>query len=306
MITVLLATYNGEKHLRAQLDSLLAQTYSDFKILIRDDGSTDDTLSIISEYKQKHADKISLLLGEPTGSACGNFSRLFDEADDDYIMFCDQDDVWLPEKIEKTLCFMQECEAQHPNTPILVHSDLRVVDGKLNTICDSFFAFQQIPQDRVTLSRLLVQNYVTGCTMMINRRLKTLCGSIPKECAMHDWWLVLVCALFGEIVCINTPTMLYRQHGGNQVGAKAAKGIGFIKRKLQTLDRVRDNYNATYIQAQILLKRYRDDISPDAKKILEAYCEMAHGTKFRKIRLMRKYDFKKSTTIRVIGQYFLM
>ena len=306
MITVLLATYNGKKHLGAQLDSLLAQSYKDFKIIIRDDGSTDGTTDIINRYASENPDKISVASGTPTGSACGNFSALFDLADDDYIMFCDQDDIWLPEKIEKTLAAMQKAEQNNPDTPILVHSDLRVVDENLDTVCESFFDFQQIFQNKVTLPRLLVQNYVTGCTMMINRKLKTLCGSIPEECAMHDWWLALVCSLFGEIVCIDEPTMLYRQHGGNQVGAKAAKGVGFIKRKLATINRVRENYNATYTQARIMLERYRDTIAEEQLEILEAYCQMARSGKLKKIRLMRTYDFRKCTALRVIGQYFLM
>ena len=100
--------------------------------------------------------------------------------------------------------------------------------------------------------------------------------------------------------------MLYRQHGGNQVGAKAAKGIGFVKRKLQTLDRVRGNYTATYVQAKILLERYGEQLSNKDKDILEAYCSMTQKNKLQKIKLLRKYDFRKSTTIRVIGQYFLM
>ncbi len=306
MITVLLATYNGEAHLCAQLDSLLAQSYKDFRIVIRDDGSSDGTVDIINRYAKENPEKISIAIGEPTGSACGNFSALFDLVDDDYIMFCDQDDIWLPDKIEKTLGYMLEAEEQYPDTPILVHSDLRVVDGNLNTVCESFFEFQQILQDKVTLPRLLVQNYVTGCTMMLNRKLKTLCGSIPKECAMHDWWLALVCSLFGKIICINEPTMLYRQHGGNQVGAKAAKGIGFIKRKLETLDRVRENYNATYIQAKILLERYCDKISEKQLQVLRAYCQIEHSSRFKKIRLMHRYDFRKCTRLRVLGQYFLM
>ena len=306
MITVLLATYNGARHIREQIDSLLAQTYSNFKIIISDDGSSDETPLIIDEYCKKYPDKISLIKGEPTGSACGNFSALFEAVDDDYIMFCDQDDVWLPKKIETTMSAMKAAEEKSPNCPVLVHSDLHVVDGELNTICESFFEFQQIFQNKVTLPRLLVQNYVTGCTVMINRPLKELCGKIPYECAMHDWWLALVASLFGEIVCIERPLMLYRQHGGNQVGAKAAKGIGFIKRKLETLDRVRENYNATYIQAKILNERYGDRLSVEKREILEAYCSMSHKTKLQKIRLLRKYDFRKGTRLRVFGQYILM
>ncbi len=304
MITVLLAVYNGEKYLKEQIESILNQSVKDIKILIRDDGSTDNSAEIISFYCDKYPNKISSIVGLPTGSAIGNFSKLLKNCDSDYIMFSDQDDVWLPDKIEKTLAAMQSAEQMSEN-PILVHTDLKVVNQNLDEIAPSFFEFQKLIQKDITLPKLLVQNYVTGCTIMINRALREKCGEIPGECIMHDWWLALDAVLFGEIICINEPTMLYRQHDANQVGAKAAYGVSFIKRKLSTLDNVRENYNATYVQAKALLECYGDALNDQQRKTIEKYCEIPKMNKFKKISTIRKHGFKKCTKLRVMGQYFL-
>ncbi len=305
MVTVLLAVYNGEKYLAAQLDSLLSQTIKDIKILIRDDGSTDGSEKIINEYLNNYPEKIKLICGEPTKSACGNFKQLLKSADDDYIMFCDQDDVWLPEKIEVTLKKMRELEFGFDG-PVLIHSDLYVVDSALNTISPSFFEYQGLTKAEDRLPRLLVQNCVTGCTVMINRKLKEICGEIPNECAMHDWWLALVASLFGKIGFIETPLILYRQHEYNQVGAKSSKGIGFIKRKLGDINTVKKNYSATYIQAEILRERFNGSLNPEKLEIINAYCSIPSLCKIKRIATLKKYNFYKSTTLRIIGQYFFV
>lgn len=305
MVTILLAVYNGEKYLKAQIESILSQSFKDFKIIIRDDGSTDKSVDIINYYCNEYPDKISCMGGDPTGSAKLNFAELLDSCEADYIMFCDQDDVWLPTKIEKTLAAMQLAE-DDGKTPVLVHTDLKVVDNQLCEISPSFFEFQKLYQSDITLPKLLVQNYVTGCTVMINRALRQKCGKIPQDCIMHDWWLALVAILFGKLICINEPTMLYRQHSDNQVGAKAAYGIALVKRKLATLDKVRENYNATYSQAESLLKKFDHSLSEAQRQTLEAYCKIKNMNKFQKIQAVRKYGFKKGTRLRIIGQYFLM
>lgn len=306
MITVLLAVFNGERYLKQQIDSILSQTVTDIKVVIRDDGSIDASPRIIDDYCSKYPQIISKLEGKPTGSAKQNFSELLYKTDDDYIMFCDQDDVWLPKKAEKTLAAVRNAEGENREIPVLAHSDLKVVDQDLNVISNSFFEFQRLNQNNITLPKLLVQNYVTGCTVMINRALKQVCGRIPEECVMHDWWLALAAQLFGKIICIQEPTMLYRQHSENQVGAKAAYGMALIRRKLQTLDEVKKNYNATYNQAQALLNCYRGRLNQNQFEILQAYVKMQKMQKLKKIRTMQKYGFKKGTRLRVIGQYFLM
>lgn len=305
MVTILLAVYNGEKYLKEQIESLLNQTVKDIKIVIRDDGSTDNSIGIINEFYARFPDKISVITGAPTGSAKQNFAELLAACDDDYIMFCDQDDVWYPYKVELTLISMKKAEAGKKNKPVLVHTNLAVVDEKLNVISSSFFDYQKISRV-MSLPQLLVQNNVTGCTVMINHALKEKCGDIPSECIMHDWWLALVATAFGKIDYTREATMYYRQHSGNQVGAKASYGIAFIKRKLATLNEVRKNYNATYTQAKAFLERYGDCLTQKQYDMIKTYCEIPNMCKLKKIKVVNKYGFKKCTRLRVIGQYILM
>lgn len=305
MITVLLAVYNGEKYLREQIESILNQSVSDIRIVIRDDGSVDKSNGIIEEYLQKFPERISVLTGAPTKSASANFGELLRCCDDDYIMFADQDDVWFADKVQKTFDCMLKTENGDTSVPVLVHGDLTVTDADLKVINKSFFDYQRIIPDDLSLNRLLVQNYVTGCTVMINRALKDKAMPMPQGVAMHDWWLALVAAAFGKIATVRAPLMYYRQHGDNQVGAKAGGGAAMLARKLKTLGTVRKNYEATYRQAELLLKSYGDILPDSEKALLNAYSSMKYMGRLEKIKTIKEYNFKKCTRLRVIGQYFL-
>ncbi len=305
MITVLLAVYNGEKYLREQLDSIINQPVSDIKIVIRDDGSSDASNAIISEYAEKYPERITVLSGAPSGGAAANFAEMLKVADDDYIMFADQDDVWFENKVQKTFDAMLTAENGDVDTPVLVHTDLTVTDDKLNVISNSFFSYQKIFPKDLSLARLLVQNYVTGCTVMINRALKNRAMPMPHDVAMHDWWLALTAAAFGKIMTVNEPTMYYRQHSDNEVGAKAGGGFGFFIRKLRTLNTVRGNVAATYRQGELLLDAYGEMLSDRDTEILNAFTGMKNAPRLKKIRTIRKYNLKKCTRLRVLGQYLI-
>src|SRR5512140_193663 len=162
MIDVLLATYQGGAYLPAQLDSLLAQAHGDFHVLVRDDGSTDETRAVLERYAAQHPNRITVLPadGQRLGAA-GSFARLLGESRGRYVMFCDQDDVWLPDKIALTLATMRELGRAHGEAaPLLVSTDLEVVDEQLGVIDESFWHFQRIHPERLNrLSRVLVQNF---------------------------------------------------------------------------------------------------------------------------------------------------
>jgi glycosyltransferase involved in cell wall biosynthesis len=246
MIDILLATYNGRKYLREQIDSILAQSCQDWQLLIRDDGSDDDTLSIIKDYAIKYPVKIKLI--EDNSGRLGvklNFKRLLEHSTAEYLMFCDQDDVWLPQKIEATLNLMEATEEEYPNKPILVHTDLRVVDSQLKTIAKSMWRYQRTsPETGNNLNKVTLQNVATGCTIMINRKAKTISLPIPEEAVMHDWWIVINVAKHGKIVYVPDQLVLYRQHPNNAVGAKkVSKRSYFRKHHLFSLKkRVLDHY----------------------------------------------------------------
>ena len=223
LIDILLATWNGEQYLAEQIDSVLAQTWTDWRLLARDDGSSDGTVEILKQYESKYPERIHIIRDSKANlGASGNFSVLMEHSDADYLMFCDQDDVWLPEKIEILMGAMAELENEcGQDMPLLVHSDLTVVDDRLQPIAPSFWHYQQLnPKKGRFLNRLLIQNVVTGCALLMNRRTKELALPVPTDARMHDWWIALVAAAFGRISYVQNPLVKYRQHGGNKLGAK--------------------------------------------------------------------------------------
>ena len=234
MIEILLATCNGEKYLEAQLISLLGQSFKEWNVLIHDDGSTDNTVKIIEKYQAKFPEQIIFLNdGFMTGGAKNNFSHLMFHTSSPYIMFCDQDDIWNKDKVGITLNKMRKAEKEHPGLPILVHTDLEVVDGDLHTIAKSMLSYQRLPKLLNSLDEHLVQNIVTGCTVMINRNAVEVSLPIPVEAIMHDWWVTLkVLSNHGAVVFVEQSTILYRQHDANSVGSKKVNLLYLIKKLL--------------------------------------------------------------------------
>lgn len=224
-VAILLAAYNGVQFLSAQIDSVLAQTYGNIKLYIHDDGSSDNTLEIAEKYESSQRDKIVVFRdGIKCGGAKQNFIHLLKSVygKSDYYMFCDQDDVWLPEKISVTLEKMKQSESDFGKIPILVHTDLTVVDKNLNVLSESMVRYQKIKiSNNHSLLKLSLENTVTGCTVMINSALAGKLINIPSEAVMHDWWAGLTALVYGgKVIYLNKSTVLYRQHGKNSVGTQ--------------------------------------------------------------------------------------
>lgn len=221
MIGILLCTYNGEKYLSQQIDSLLNQTFQDFIIYIHDDGSTDQTNKIIQQYKNAYTNKIIILEDNKKGrGAKDSFMWLLNEVSADYYMFCDQDDIWLKTKIEDTYRRMQEVEKQYKNKPIVIHTDLTLVDKNLNTIYPSFWKYANMHVDiSKKFKYLCLGNIVTGCTMLFNNMAKSISlNQTNKYVPLHDYWIALVTAQNGIVENLKKQTILYRQHEYNVIG----------------------------------------------------------------------------------------
>lgn len=219
-INILLATYNGGRFLVPLLESLLKQSHVKFKLLVSDDGSSDDTNLILSNYEKSYPERIQRLPFRSCHGACANFAYLMQSTTADYVFLADQDDVWDADKMIFTLSAMLELENVYgKGTPLLVHTDLRVVDKDLNLISTSFLRFMRLRSDRFGFNDLLLQNAITGCALLANRALIERALPIPSAAAMHDWWLGLVASAFGTVVFLNRPTIAYRQHDSNTVGA---------------------------------------------------------------------------------------
>lgn len=303
MIEILLATYNGEKYVKELLDSILNQTYQNFKILVRDDGSTDTTVDIIRDYIKHYPQKIELL---QDAAICKrpekNFFQLIGYAEAPYVMFADQDDVWLPTKLEAMHAKMQELEQNRgKETPTLVFCDYRLVDEQLQELnFDS--SNSQIAACHLELNRLLVQNYVTGCTVMVNRSLYTKLGAYDEAIEMHDWWAALHASALGVIHHLPEQFVLYRQHGNNCVGEVNIKSFNYRINKF--LDKKTRTAQLRYLaQAKLLLERQNKNLSPDNKKMLKDFIAVWESKcKAKRACRLLKGKFLKSDVVRILGQ----
>ncbi|MCR5568378.1 MAG: glycosyltransferase family 2 protein [Paludibacteraceae bacterium] len=239
-IAVLLASYNGSKRLPRLLDSILAQTNHDWRIYAHDDGSSDATVDLLDDFAEKHPGKLNVIGREVTRlGAKGNFMWLLEHVQADYYMFCDQDDIWMPDKIQTTFLYLRELESSNPESPVCVHTDLSVCDADYNIVHPSLWKVSKVvPQWQEHPDRLLVANCVTGCTMMFNERVRLLSLPMPGYVPMHDLWVAYQTVANGGVLShIAQPTMLYCQHGGNEVGAVNVES-GYVLAKLKSLKRV--------------------------------------------------------------------
>ncbi len=303
MIDILLAAYNGERYISEQIESIINQTYTDWILYIKDDCSTDRTVDIVREYEKKYSEKIKVIVSDkPSGSAKDNFFSMLKYSKNNYIMTCDQDDVWLPDKIEITYGKMKETERVYKEVPILVHTDLKVVDENLDIISDSLLKMQNLDSGRDKLNNLLVQNVVTGCTVMVNKKLLEYIKTIPKYAVMHDWWMALIASSLGKIVFIEKPTVLYRQHKYNDVGAKDVKSANYILKRLSNINQIKKSIRDTYLQSGEILDLLGRFIEKDRYLIIEQYSLMIKFNKLKKIQVLLKYKLCKNSLTRVLGQ----
>ena len=306
-IDILMSTYNGERFIRDQLDSIFNQNIVDWRLIIRDDGSSDATCQIISEYQKKNPGKILVVedAGENLG-ACQSFFRLMPHSTAKYIFFCDQDDIWVHDKMEMQIHAMQKIEATSvKGCPILVHSDLKVVNEHQELISESFWQYQKIrPNQMRKLNRVLVQNYVTGCTMLINNPLLEFARSGVTNPIMHDWWILLIATAKGKVVTMEKATVFYRQHAENEIGAVRWSLLVAVKKMITGKKLLHDSLSKTKRQAEGLLD---SGILPgEPAEIVKRYVDM-YKKKYcvRRIEWFRMRFFKYGF-LRNIAMFFLI
>ncbi len=258
-ILILLSTYNGEKYIKTQLDSILSQIGVEPSILIRDDGSNDKTIDIINSYISKY-NNIRIIIGENLGYAL-SFTELLKYAytsykDIDFYAFADQDDVWLPNKLSKAI----EKISQEPSKiPITYCSNTTLVDQNLNIL---HYSWNIKPSD-ITKSRSLIQNFATGCTMVFNRKaVEVYVKHLPKEIKIHDYLMYQICIFMGKVLYDEESYILYRQHGNNQIGKPS-----FIKRmKIRTKGLYKQHTHEN--RNKIFLDTFKSELSEEDVKLI--------------------------------------
>ena len=216
-VLVLLSTYNGEKYLKEQIDSVLAQKNVDLDILVRDDGSTDNTVSLLESIEKLYSN-VNVIYGSNVGCA-QSFGILIREAytnieNYSYYAFCDQDDVWFENKIEEAIKHLSEYEKDKPN---LYCSNLIVTDKRLNPIGYKYDESVKL----LTKGESLVCSIATGCTMLFNKKVVQLFSKMtPRRMIVHDLWIFHTCLFLGNVFYDSNGFVFYRQHGSNVIGAK--------------------------------------------------------------------------------------
>jgi glycosyltransferase involved in cell wall biosynthesis len=307
-VEIVMSTYNGAPYLGEQLQSIFQQTYRDFHFWVRDDGSTDGTPQILADYAQRHRGSMSIVRDENANlGVCASFSKALEHTRANYIMLSDQDDVWLPRKIAVTLQALQALEQRFgKDHPMLVHTDLHVVDRGLCKICDSCWQYLAIDVDRgAELSRLLIQNIITGCTCMINRALLRKALPISPQAVIHDWWLGLIASAFGHIDYLSEATVLYRQHAHNSVGAPRYGFPYGIQRLLHLLQGypVYSGLSETARQAADFLERFAAELPEEKRRIIEAFIRINTFSSTRKAVSLLRHGYRKHGLLRNLGMF---
>ena len=309
-VDIICSVCDGALYVPAFLQSLKTQTHPRWRLWIRDDGSSDASAAIVNSFASADSRIRSMQSGGGRLGVVGAFGWLFERlpADTEYVMFADQDDVWLPEKIERTLAAMLVAE-QRSTGPVLVHSDLVVVDTELNEIDRSFWHFADVNPDSPSLRHMIVKNVVTGATAMLNRALRERVGTIPPAAAVHDWWVACVARAFGQIAVLRAPTVLYRQHGGNSIGARrpsSALAWHDVPREAPgafgRAAKVRAGIAAAARQARAFLDRYHDDLSAADRQFLASYARIPERAYLlRKLDILRMQLLAENGFIQNVG-----
>lgn len=279
MIDVLLATYNGARFLPEQLLSLEQQTFTDWRLVVRDDGSSDGSLELVRDWAARTGKPVHMVEdGRKNLGASGNFAALLGLSEAPHFAFCDQDDFWLPNKLSLMRDHLVAAEARcGQDKPLFAYSDLRLADAELREFHPSFRAFASLstPQPGKSLPRLLLQNIVVGCASMGNAALRRAALPIAPEAVMHDWWLALVASGTGDLVDVPEATILYRQHGKNASDPVDWSWGSMIARVAlnpgASLKRARSFIDATQRQAQALHNRFEARLDSEVAEIVREY-----------------------------------
>ncbi len=310
IVDIICSVLNGERYLDQFLDSLSTQTHADWRLWVRDDGSSDRSMEIVVARAAADSRVRILHVGGPRLGIAGAYGWLLERAPRDahVIMTADVDDVWLPHKIERTLDAMRRAESGWGSaTPILVHTDLTVVDERLDVVHHSYWAHSALAPEPATLRRQIVRNLVAAPTLMMNAALREAIGATPAAALYQDWWYGLVALVTGRIVTVREPTVLYRQHGGNSVGARDPRVelgalLSTVANAFRGTPEFRRDLERLAGQAQALLDRYGDRLSASDRALVSGISTLPRRPFIgRKLDTLRYRVLPEEGLLRTIG-----
>jgi len=304
-VCILLAAYDGRKYIREMIESILSQDCDNWILILSDDG--DKTADILEEYAQAYPECIiHYQSGMRFGSAKAHFLHLLEHFHDaDYIMFADQDDVWKHDKVSATLQKMHDIEIDR-KVPSLVHTDLHVVSAEGASIDSSFAHYEMIDCNNVSFNQMILQNVVTGCTMLFNKSLAELVCRVPvmcKDIVIHDWWIALIASAFGRIEFLNCPTIDYRQHGNNSVGAVNIRNLRYVLKKTFVNRDYKEGYWNSIRQTAFFFDSYGDLLTEDKIQVVKAFLATENKGKLIRWHMYSRYKLWKKSIIGGIVQF---
>ncbi|MCB2862764.1 glycosyltransferase family 2 protein [Streptococcus suis] len=293
-VNILMSTYNGQQFLAEQIRSIQEQSYTDWTLFIRDDGSSDRTREIIKDFVEQ--DQRIHFIDVETDENLGvikSFHRLLKCQKADYYFFSDQDDVWLPDKLEASL---QESQIYPPDQPLMVYMDLTVVNQDLHVMTESMIRSQSHHANTLLVEEL-TENTVTGGVAMINHSLAEL-WSGTEDILMHDWYLALLASALGKLVFIDKPGELYRQHADNVLGARTlSKRFKKWIRPHILFAVYWDLIKNSQKQARHLLQM---PLSQSNRELIEAFVTIMDKPMLERFRILRKYGLRKNKTFHTL------
>lgn len=277
-VAILMSTYNGEKYIKEQIESLLSQTYRNIEIYIRDDGSKDNTIKIIKNYKEKN-NNIILKEGKNIGFINSFFELLSLCNDADYYAYCDQDDIWMEDKIERAVKFLGKTDE---NKPALYFSNSDYYDSDMNFLATA-------EKNKIyNFRNSLVECVTQGMTMVINNKTRqTIIENRPETCLFHDWWTYMICSGFGQIVYDDKSLVKYRRHNKSVTVEGKSKIELFIWRIKKFL--IGDSLKDIKKQLQEYKNFFAKELKEDDRKLLELFTK----EKYNFIVALKKFLYPK-------------
>ena len=288
-VNILMSTYNGQEFIAQQIQSIQKQTFENWNLLIRDDGSSDETPKIIADFAKSDA-RIRFINADKRENfgVIKNFYTLLKYEKADYYFFSDQDDVWQPQKLELTLASV---EKENNQIPLMVYTDLAVVDRDLQVLHDSMIKTQS-HHANTSLLEELTENTVTGGTMMVNHCLAKQWKQCYDDLIMHDWYLALLAASLGKLIYLDETTELYRQHESNVLGARTwSKRLKNWLRPHRLVKKYWWLVTSSQQQASHLLEL---DLPAANKAIIQAYVTLLDQSFLNRIKWLKQYGFAKN------------